>query len=58
MINPGTFYWVPRYRYEYIEWLRRRFPETSWQGKPTPQLKAIYHSIRRKEISPEACLVK
>jgi len=43
-------FWMPRYKYQYVEWLKERYQnDKSFNKMGIKQLKAIYISIRSKE---------
>ena len=45
-------FWVPRYRWELIEWLSQRYPERKgeFERMKKGRLYAIYFTVRGKEI--------
>ena len=42
-------YYVPRFRYELIEWFERHYPDWSTAGWSKKKLLAIYFKIRNNE---------
>lgn len=40
--------WIPRHKWELVEWLVKEFPEGSFKNKSKKQLFAIYMNVRRR----------
>lgn len=41
-------YWVPKYRWQLVEWLRPRLRGSAWKKYPKTRLLAIYYRLRGK----------
>jgi hypothetical protein len=42
-------FYIPQYRWQYVEWLLKRYPAGKFKAMRLRQLRAIYINIRKKE---------
>ena len=42
-------FWIPKYKSQYIDWLKNKYPKVNWNKKNKKNLQAIYFNIRKKE---------
>ena len=43
-------YWVPEYKWQLVDWLKKYDPSVSWDSKKKKQLMAIYINLRKKGV--------
>ena len=41
-------FWMPRYKDEFVKWLRERYPDRNWNKLNIKQLRGAYIGIRVK----------
>jgi hypothetical protein len=39
--------WIPKHKWQLVEWLRNRYPDVKWERRNKKQLYAVYFSVRR-----------
>ena len=49
MNEPYRDFWIPKFKSQYVEYLKNKYPKVNWNKKTKRNLQAIYINIRKKE---------